>query len=249
MFYLKPKISTFPYNYTCGAIDAIGRCDLKGYWTRESGIGVIIWDPRILVKVLDILRKRNIKPLAPMNNIDISELETKTHIIIVDKYVAEKIKKKPPFTRILVIEREADIDKVVEEAICLFYGKKTYNEVTLGLDPGPDYVAYALIVDGILFESGKRDTNSIISYIINIITTIPYKRFYIRIGSNLDGVELAETIVSSINGYGNVFVEIVDEYSTTKHALAISEISKSHIRDKDIKAAINISFKNGSRIS
>ncbi len=186
--------------------------------------------------------------MAPINNIDISELEAKTHIVIVDKYVAEKIKDKSPFTRILVIEKEADIDRVVEEAICLFYGKKSYNEITLGLDPGPGYVAYALIVDGILFESGKKDTNSIVSYITNIITTMPYKRFYIRIGSNLDGAELAETILSSINGYGDVFVEIVDEYSTTKHTLALSEISQSHIRDKDIKAAINISLRNGSRI-
>lgn len=149
----------------------------------------------------------------------------------------------------LIIEKEEDISRVVEEAICLFYGKKSYNEIILGLDPGPDYVAYALIVDGNLFESGKKDAKSIVPFIKNIVTTIPYKKFYIRIGSNLDGVKLAETIVSSINYYGNVFVEIVDEYSTTKHTLVLSEISQSHIRDKDIRAAINISLRNGSRVS
>ncbi len=151
--------------------------------------------------------------------------------------------------KMLVIKGETDISRVVEEAICLFYGKESYNEIILGLDPGPDYVAYALIVDGVLFESGKKDIKEIMPFIANIIATIPYKKFYIRIGSNLDGVELAETIVSSINDYGNVFVEIVDEYSTTKHTLALSEISQSHIRDKDIRAAINISLRNGSRIS
>ncbi len=209
----------------------------------------MIWEPRILVRVLDILRKRNIRPLAPADNINIDELKTKTHIIIVDRYIATKIKGIHQFTKIFVIDKEEDVERIVEEAICLFYGKNSYNEITLGLDPGPGYVAYALVVDGVLFESGKKGIDDIFSYISNIITTIPYKRFYIRIGSNLDGVELAESIVSLINGHGNVFVEIVDEHNTTKHTLALSEISRSHIRDKDIKAAINISLRNGSRIS
>ena len=214
----------------------------------ENGIGVVIWDPRILVKVLRILRRRNIKPLAPRNSIDVNELETKTHVVIVDKYVAEKIGDVAGSLKILIIRNEDDVDRVVEEAICLFYGKKSYNEIILGLDPGPGYVAYALIVDGLLFESGRKNIDSLISFIRNIITTIPFKRFFIRIGSNLDGVKLAEAIVSSVNMHGNVFVELVDEHSTSKHTLALSEISPSHIRDKDIKAAINISLRDGSRI-
>ncbi len=208
-----------------------------------------MWEPRILVKVLDILKKRNIKPLAPSKGIDISELRRKTHIVIVDKYVINKIEEKPPAMKILVIEKESDIEKIVEEAICLFYGKQSYNEIILGLDPGPDYVAYALIVDGSLFESGKRNIREIIELTKNIIKTMPYKKLYIKIGSNLDGVQLAETILSAVNNYNNIFVEIVDEHSTTKQTLALSEISPQHIRDKDIKAAINISLRIGSRIN
>ena len=201
------------------------------------------------MKVLDILKKRNIKPLAPSKGIDISELRRKTHIVIVDKYVFNKIEEKPPAMKILVIEKESDIEKIVEEAICLFYGKQSYNEIILGLDPGPDYVAYALIVDGSLFESGKKNIREIIELTKNIIKTMPYKKLYIKIGSNLDGVQLAETILSAVNNYNNIFVEIVDEHSTTKQTLALSEISPQHIRDKDIKAAINISLRIGSRIN
>ncbi len=201
------------------------------------------------MKVLDILKKRNIKPLAPSKGINISELRRKTHIVIVDKYVINKIEEKPPTMKILVIEKESDIEKIVEEAICLFYGKQSYNEIILGLDPGPDYVAYALIVDGSLFESGKKNIREIIELTKNIIKTMPYKKLYIKIGSNLDGVQLAETILSAVNNYNNIFVEIVDEHSTTKQTLALSEISPQHIRDKDIKAAINISLRIGSRIN
>ncbi len=201
------------------------------------------------MKVLDILKKRNIKPLAPSKGIDIRELMRKTHIVIVDKYVINKIEEKPPAMKILVIEKESDIEKIVEEAICLFYGKQSYNEIILGLDPGPDYVAYALIVDGSLFESGKKNIREIIELTKNIIKTMPYKKLYIKIGSNLDGVQLAETILSAVNNYNNIFVEIVDEHSTTKQTLALSEISPQHIRDKDIKAAINISLRIGSRIN
>ena len=201
------------------------------------------------MKVLDILKKRNIKPLAPSKGINISELRRKTHIVIVDKYVINKIEEKPPAMKILVIEKESDIEKIVEEAICLFYGKQSYNEIILGLDPGPDYVAYALIVDGSLFESGKKNIREIIELTKNIIKTMPYKKLYIKIGSNLDGVQLAETILSAVNNYNNIFVEIVDEHSTTKQTLALSEISPQHIRDKDIKAAINISLRIGSRIN
>ncbi len=201
------------------------------------------------MKVLDILKKRNIKPLAPSKGIDIRELMRKTHIVIVDKYVINKIEEKPPAMKILVIEKESNIEKIVEEAICLFYGKQSYNEIILGLDPGPDYVAYALIVDGSLFESGKKNIREIIELTKNIIKTMPYKKLYIKIGSNLDGVQLAETILSAVNNYNNIFVEIVDEHSTTKQTLALSEISPQHIRDKDIKAAINISLRIGSRIN
>ncbi len=169
--------------------------------------------------------------------------------MIVDKYVFNKIGEKSPAMKILVIEKESDIEKIVEEAICLFYGKQSYNEIVLGLDPGPDYVAYALIVDGSLFESGKKNTREIIEFTKNIIKTMPYKKLYIKIGSNLDGVQLAETILSAVNDYNNIFVEIVDEHSTTKQTLALSEISSQHIRDKDIKAAINISLRIGSRIN
>ncbi len=196
---------------------------------------------------MDILRRRNINPLAPTNGLDIEELILKTRIILIDEYVSNIIMGDYPGIIVLVV-RHDNIDKIVERAICLFYGKESYEEVILGLDPGPDYAAYALIVDGVLFESGRKPLNNITDFVVSLVETIPHKRLYIRIGSNLDGIELAEAILTALGNHNSVFIEIVDEHNTSKHSLPISELSREHIRDKDIKAAINISLRNGSRI-
>ena len=209
-------------------------------------MGVVVLNPRIFVKVLDRLRMRGVEIIVPVNGIDLNEISNKVKTIIVDREVYDRIAGKQNIgVNILVIEDEIKVDNIVEKALCMLYGKKEYNEVIIGVDAGPGYVAYAVVADGEVAELGKISEAKIPELIRRVVETYPHRNMIIRIGASHKGPEIAFTILNLVEKY-NIGVELVEEENTTKPT--ILDINRK-LRDKDINAAINISFKPGNKVT
>lgn len=213
---------------------------ISGY---PKAIGVIVLNPRIFIKVLDRLRMRGVEIVVPSKGINIDEIKNRVKVILVDKEGLVKLMGQDiASVDILVITSESQVDGIIEKALCLLYGKKEYNEVIMGVDVGPGYIAYAIVADGEITELGKVPDDKIPDIVTKIINIYPHKSMIIRVGASHNGPEIASRIHSLVEKYG-VRVELVEEEHTTKSILYLSEDKR--VKDKDITAAINISFKPG----
>jgi len=186
---------------------------------------------------------RGVEIVVPSKGINVDEIKNRVRVILVDKEVSERLAEQDKMTvNIYVITDESQVDSVVEKALCLLYGKEEYSEVIMGVDVGPGYVAYAVITDGEIAELGKVSEDKISDIVSKVIDIYPHKNMIIRIGASHNGPEIASKIYSLVEGCG-VRVELVEEEYTTKPTLDL-DLSE-RVKDKDINAAINISFKPG----
>lgn len=189
---------------------------------------------------------RGVEIVVPSKGINVDEIKNRVKIILVDKEVFKRlIEQDKTIADVFVITDESQVDSIIERALCLLYGKKEYSEVIVGVDIGPGYVAYAVITDGEIAELGKVSEDKILDIVSKIINIYPHKNMIIRVGASHNGPEIASKIYNLVEGYG-VRVELVEEKYTTKPTLGL-DISKQ-IKDKDLNAAINISFKPGIKI-
>ncbi len=125
-------------------------------------------------------------------------------------------------------------------------GKEEYDEVIIGVDAGPEYVAYAVVADGEVIEVNKTVVEDFLEKVKSIVLNYPYKSMVIRVGSSSKGPEIALKL-HNLLGKFNVIIELVEEESTSKRTLITLDYGR--IRDKDLSAAVNISFKQGVKVS
>jgi len=138
----------------------------------------------------------------------------------------------------------------LEKAILASFGKEKYNEVTVGIDPGP-IPYYVVLGDGNILDYGCLN-GDIDETIKNIVQCYPTSTTRIRIGSCYNGPELAIQIKESIP---QAIVEIVDENETSPRRHRYHHLMRKDIldkikpyRNKDAYAAIRIAFRKGIEI-
>ncbi len=166
-------------------------------------------------------------------------------MIIIDRDVRDRLKLPEHDHSVIVIESLDEIDKHIERALCMIQGKEEYDEVIIGVDVGPEYIAYAVVADGEIIEVNKTVIEDFLEKVKSIVLNYPYKSMIIRIGSSSKGPEIALKLHNLLNKF-NVVIELVEEESTSKHTLIT--LNYGRIRDKDLSAAVNISFKQGVKI-
>jgi len=136
---------------------------------------------------------------------------------------------------VLIYDPQESPSAVIDEAVRIIQGKKIYEELVIGIDPGKTF-GVAVLGDGNVLEKKERLTLEVaIDSVLTAIDRHPARRYRIKIG---DGVpELAEEMASRLEPSipEGAVVEIVSEMGT-------SNSRERGVRGKisDADAAVNI---------
>jgi hypothetical protein len=145
-----------------------------------------------------------------------------------------------------VIEYEAERDpaEFVDEAIRVVKGKRTYDDLVVGIDPGQNF-GVAVIGDGNIIETMEcNSADSTVNSVRDALNRIPANHVIIRIGDGAPGFadELLHALEATVPK--DVAIESVKEEGTSR---LYGE--DSHRRGKrDISSAIRIGQRQGKAI-
>lgn len=149
---------------------------------------------------------------------------------------------------VLVYKDKMEPELLINEAVRIIQGKKRYERIVIGVDPG-EVLGLAVLADGKVIETGNcfspEETSKRITSILKLLKSSPTASVFVKIG---DGVPkyrkkllwvLDETLPS------NVVLESVSEAGTNRYAR-----ETKHRRGlRDIISAIKIAGRNGHRFS
>ncbi len=145
-------------------------------------------------------------------------------------------------TNILVFCEEKDPATVVDEALRILEGKKSYERVVIGVDPGKTF-GLAVLGDGNVLETvACSSLREVLNTIMNVLNRAPAAIKVVKIGNgapaytkqllNLLGEALPEETV----------MEVVSEAGTSRF-----EREAAHRREgKDVMSAIKIAERRGN---
>lgn len=146
---------------------------------------------------------------------------------------------------VLEYEAEKSPAEVVDEAIRIVKGKKVYDSLVVGIDPGQTF-GVAVIGDGNVLETEECSSlDSTVNSVRDALSRIPANRATVRIGDGAPVLtaELMRTLNAAVPE--DVAIESVKEEGTSR---LFAE--DSHRRGKrDISSAIKIGQRQGEGIS
>ena len=176
-------------------------------------------------------------------NISFLSLTPNDSIPIDVKVVITTKKERPKITHQNVLEYDEDKNptEVVEEAIRIIKGKKIYERLVVGIDPGQNF-GVAVLGDGNILETKNcTSLSETINTVKGFVNRIPAAHATIRIGNGAPSY--AEELWHYLNEVlpGNVVIESVREEGTSQ---SLGETS--HRRGKrDVSSAIKIGQRQG----
>ncbi len=180
------------------------------------------------------LKKRNVSFLSLTPN-DTIPIDVK--VVITTKKEHPKI----THENVLEYEEEKDPVEVVDEAVRIAKGKRTYERLVVGVDPGQNF-GVAVLGDGNMVETKNcTSLNETVKTIKDVLNRTPVTHTIVRIGNGAPSY--AEELWRLLNEAlpGNVVIESVREEGTSQ---SLGEIS--HRRGKrDISSATKIAQRQG----
>jgi len=117
---------------------------------------------------------------------------------------------------ILVFNPKNEPEEIVNEAIRILQGKRIYNEVTIGVDPGKTF-GVAVLCDGTVLKAEDGLTlEKALDTILKALSENPAKVQRVKIGGGV--TYLAEDLLKRLCRVlpGNVELEIVNEVGTSR---------------------------------
>ncbi len=185
-------------------------------------VAVITQDFRIYYDVVKTLKERNV----PFVCLKIGKkIPKNVGVVITTKEESSAIKFQNK------VEVNNRIDAAVKRAVNMLHGKKSYQQLIIGIDPGMN-PGLALIGDDVVLDtmqaSSPENTANIVTDWINAYTA---KKAWVRIGhSSLTHRNRIINVLSPLK----LKIEIVDERNTTKR-----------IKEPDTHAAMQIASSRG----
>ena len=147
--------------------------------------------------------------------------------------------------KILTFEQDSSPESVVDKALLTLQGKKGYEKVVVGVDPGKTY-GIAILGDNkilaTLTSSNKEEASHLV---VDSLKRFPAEVRLVRIG---DGpVEYTKTLLESLNRTlpEETLMEIVSEAGTSR--LTNNSVNRRML--KDAVSAIKIAGRNGRMFS
>lgn len=197
---------------------------------RESGRVVVkIEDPKLLIRVLDRLKKREIPRSfsSPLTD---------------EIVISDKLPKKGSRGFWVVVDDES-LEGKIELVKLVIKGKIAYNEICVGIDPGSPTIM-AVVGDGEVidvYKVGKFE--EIVETILKIYNHYPYKDLKVKVGSGSGFEEIIGRLSQVVSKIKNVKLQLVDEKYTSR------ETPKPRLKvGKKEYAAINIALRSGVEV-
>lgn len=206
---------------------------------------IAIYDPKWFMKVLEILRRRDIlfnhyysRNSVPYGSIVYTDFE----------YIRNELSTR---SDLLVIYDPDKTCRKLEDAILASLMLEKYRYITVGIDPGP-VLSYVVLGDDILLLYGEgevKDLNRDLTYVYECMS---FDRIIVRIGMG----SKAEDVLVEIKDKYNVVLELVDESGTTPSQSKISELIYASrklrklrpFRHRGIYAAYRIALSKGVEV-
>jgi len=145
---------------------------------------------------------------------------------------------------ILVFTEHSDPAEIVEEAERIVQGKKCYEKLVLGIDPGKNF-GVAALGDGKVIEAlNCSNIYETVNVVKNIIEREPAEKIYVKVG---DGPpEYTNSLIELLDKAlpETIIIERVPEAGTSRYS-----IEEKHRRGlRDVMSAIKIAGRNGHAI-
>jgi hypothetical protein len=146
--------------------------------------------------------------------------------------------------KILVVNDEVKLDCLINEVLRFIQGKKYYEQIIIGIDPGKVF-GLAVLADGKIVETSNcyniNETLEKTKSIINIFKTIPTTLFSVKVGNGVR--EYNKKLLDLLNKELplNVMLESVSETRTNRY-----NNKTEHKRSlRNIISAIKIAGRKG----
>jgi hypothetical protein len=117
--------------------------------------------------------------------------------------------------RVLIYTNEADPADVVSEAVRVVQGKKTYETVVVGVDPGKTF-GLAVLSDGNVLETATRSSIGDTVNTVNSLINVQAEYITVRVGNGAPSIttELLSLLDESLPK--SVVIEVVSEGGTSR---------------------------------
>lgn len=200
----------------------------------KAKIAVATVSGKVYYLLVNELKKRNVSFLSLTPN-DTVPIDVK--VVITTK------KEHPKITHVNVLEYEEGKNpvEIVDEAIRTVKGKRTYERLIIGVDPGQNF-GVAVLGDGNMVETKNcTSLNETANTIKDVLSRTPATHTTIRIGNGAPSY--AEELWLRLNEVilGNVVIESVREEGTSQ---SLGETSNRRGK-RDISSAIKIAQRQG----
>ncbi|MCK4476974.1 hypothetical protein KAU88_00380 [Candidatus Bathyarchaeota archaeon] len=184
--------------------------------------------------IVSELKKKNVSFLSLKPNDDIP-LDVKAVI------TTKKERSKITHQNVLEYEESKKLAEIVDEAIRIVKGKKIYERLVVGVDPGQNF-GVAVLGDGNILETEDcTSASETVDTIKNVLSRTPANHITIRIGNGAPSYteELWRNLDDAIPR--NIVIESVGEEGTSQ---CLGETA--HRRGKrDVSSAIKIAQRQG----
>jgi hypothetical protein len=147
--------------------------------------------------------------------------------------------------KILVFDAESSPEHVVDKAILAIQGKRGYEKVVVGVDPGKTYGIAVLCDNKILATLTALNSEVASHLIVDSLKRFPAETMLVRVG---DGpAEYTKTLLDSLDKIlpEDAVMEIVSEAGTSR----VTKASVNRRVLKDTVSAIKIAGRNGRMLS
>ena len=182
----------------------------------------------------DILKTLKIRKLSYVLLSSPKNIPNRIGVVLTSKAESHKIKAQ----KIVSVDTFDTVDHAVDMALKKLIGKKLYEQVFIGIDPG-DRPGIAIVGNDMFIQKVQvKSPEEVIQTIKRFIKLYPSKETYIRIGHG--SILTRNRIINSLIPL-KIPIEIVDETSTTN-----TQQIKRSARDKEAAAAI--ALLSGGRV-
>jgi hypothetical protein len=201
-------------------------------------VAVLTTSGKAYYRLVNELKKRKIAFLSLKTDENIPHF---IKVII----TTERKKTVPNSYKTLFYDENEDPIKVIDDLVKILHGKKEYNKVIIGVDPGKRF-GFAILGDGIIIKTGSySNIEKTVQVIAQKMNEVNAKKKIVKVG---DG---AATFGNALIKYlhktlpQNIILESVKENGTTSRNYS-SFKHRMNIRDEI--AAVKISSREGQQI-
>ena len=152
---------------------------------------------------------------------------------------------KVSYPKILLFEPESNPESVVDQALLIVQGKKGYEKVVVGVDPGKTYGIAILGDNKVLETATSSNTEDAAHTILDSLKRFPSEAEVVRVGEGPP--EYTKTLLSLLDKAlpEETLIELVSEAGTSR--LTNNSVNRRVI--KDAVSAIKIAGRNGRTFS